>query len=181
MSLYLFAISYLYISTATQFYVNPSTVASENGLSWDTPFNTLEEALSSAMAPTDEIWLMSGTYIASNPLDRTDCFLSNYPITIYGGFAGTESNINERLPTTEASIISGDIGELNNNNDNCYHVITYTKSLTLDNIIIENGNANYDGDYVTQTNALHRYGGAIIYGSNTQTQITSLTLNNVII
>eukprot|EP01084_Bolivina_argentea_P037877 70045_1 len=42
------------------------------------------------------------------------------------------------------SIISGNIGNVNNNEDNCYHVLKYNTIITLYRVVIEDGNANYE-------------------------------------
>ena len=152
--------------SSTTYYVDPSISSSGLGTSWATAFDNLDDALSSATKTSDQVWLKGGyTYIPSNPSDRTDCFYPNNGIKIYGGFDGDESSIDDRatnINNRPESIISGDIGILNDNSDNCYHVIQYNVELTLDCVIIQDGNANYNGDYTTQTNTLHRYGGAII-------------------
>ena len=99
-----------------------------------------------------------------------------------GGFDGDESGINDRrsnINNRPKSIISGDIGILNDNSDNCYHVIQYDQELTLDCVTIQQGNANFGGDYSTQTNTLHRYGGGIITKYIYKT--TDLTLQDVLI
>eukprot|EP01084_Bolivina_argentea_P077430 140441_1 len=168
------------IISATVYYVDPSSSAG-NGLSWQNSFNTLDMALLLA-TPLDEIWLMGGkTYTPSNPSDRTDCFISNIGIAILGGFSGTETVPEQRDSNFATSILSGDIGIIGENHDNCYHVITYKQSLTLDNVIIQHGNANYNGLYVeTQIeNTLHRYGGALI--TFNVAKPTLLVLNNVTI
>ncbi|MBD2703933.1 hypothetical protein IC229_25030 [Spirosoma sp. BT702] len=72
---------------------------------------------------------------------------------IYGGFAGTETNLSQRSPinaTTPSSVtLSGDIGTVGNNTDNSYHVISNPTGLTttaiLDGFVITQGNANGGG------------------------------------
>eukprot|EP01084_Bolivina_argentea_P268918 456899_1 len=177
MTLFLFIAVCIQNIASITYYVDPSQ-SGGSGISWTTAFNTLDAALLSANNPS-EIWLMGGLYIPSNPSNRDDCFITKNGITIYGGFDGSESNINQRKSITSASIISGDIGVINDGTDNCYHVIQYTQTLSLDNVIIQHGNANYDGDYGTNINVLHRYGGALI--TTDIARPTLLRLNNVII
>ncbi len=179
-SLFSLILSQIQICISTRYYVDGGASSGGLGASWNSPFNTLDTALSSATTSGDEVWLKGGyTYIPSNPSDRTDCFIPNSGITIYGGFDGSESDINRNI-NNAPSIISGDIGIINDNTDNCFHVIQYTKILSLDNVIISDGYANYnDGNYETQSNRLHRYGGGIITTDIDRT--TSLHLNNVII
>ena len=121
------------------------------------------------------------TYIPSNSIDRTKCFVAKNSIAIYGGFDRSESNENDRNINANSSILSGDIGEIHENDDNCYHVLQFSGSLILDNVIIQNGNANYQNtaDYHSQKNVLHRYGAAIINTDLTKTY--SIRLNRVIL
>lgn len=135
-----------------------------NGFDWVTAFKYLDSALAIAISG-DVIWLKGGnfTYYPQSPSDRTDCFAAKEGIEIYGGFDGTENGFNGRssnIDTRPKSIISGDIGILNDISDNCYHVLQYKRRLKLDNVIIEGGNANYNGNDLDYT--LHKYGGALI-------------------
>ena len=143
-------------SIGTIYYVDPGQSSSSGfGLSWSDAYQTLDAALSHATSSLDEIWLMGGyTYIPSNPSGRDDCFETSNGNAIYGGFDGTESSTSDRdLDNNSPSIISGDIGVSGDNSDNCYHVITYEKELTLDNVIIQDGNADYNlFEYGSQTN-----------------------------
>eukprot|EP01083_Nonionella_stella_P152275 487790_1 len=169
---------------SSRYYVDPSTSSGGSGSSWNDALNTLDSALVVATKRTDEIWLKGGfTYTPSygNPPDRAHCFVTNYGLTLYGGFDGTETTTNQRKINTSPSILSGDIGTIDDISDNCYHVIQYTRTLTLDNVIIQHGNANYEGYYAFKDhdNTLHRYGGAMI--TTDVLRSTSLHLTNVII
>ena len=158
--------------TAVRYYVDPNNINSTlNGTSWESSFTRLEDALAIVSQLNDEIWLIGGeTYTPQNANNRSQCFHTKVGTTIYGGFVGDERTIYQRpdINSTEykelKTIISGDIGNIGVKNDNCYHVITYEKKLTLDRVIIADGNANYRGNnrYINQHNALHRYGGGLI-------------------
>eukprot|EP01083_Nonionella_stella_P146095 459063_1 len=76
---------------ATRYYVDPSISDSSDGSgsTWLNALNTLDLALTVATNQTDEIWLRGGfAYIPSNPIDRTDCFITPNGLSIYGGFDG---------------------------------------------------------------------------------------------
>eukprot|EP01083_Nonionella_stella_P181145 647897_1 len=168
-------------TACTRYYVDSSAPSSGSGLSWDDPLNSLNSALALATSEVDKIWLKGGaTYIPTNPTDRSDCFVTSNGLSIYGGFDGTETTLNQRNANNEPSIISGDIGAVDDISDNCYHVIQYTRALTLHNVIIQHGNANYDGAYTPSNtnNALHRYAGALI--TTDVLRPTNLHLNDVI-
>src|SRR5690606_9883791 len=91
-----------------------------------------------------QIWVAKGTYkpkytpedgknLSANPTDPRDkSFLMVNNVQLYGGFAGTETILTNRdlSNTTNASILSGDIGTLNINTDNVYHVVISVKTPT---------------------------------------------------
>eukprot|EP01084_Bolivina_argentea_P137190 241629_1 len=110
----------------------------------------------------DEIWLIANQKYTPSTTSRSNCFTVSKAVKIYGGFIGSESSINERpINNQHKSIISGDINILRNKTDNCYHVLTYTQQLTIDNIIISDGYANHE-EYSNQMYTLNKY-----YISNT--------------
>lgn len=86
-----------------------------------------------------------------SPGDRDNAFVLKPNVKIYGGFAG----INETLLTqrnvsriTNNTILSGDIGVINNNSDNAYHVVIFDGALgaaELNGFSITGGNANGTG------------------------------------
>ena len=162
LQLLLFSICTLFVqlSLPTTVYVDPSAPSGGDGRSWLSAFNTLDRALdrdgNHGNDEHDEIWLMGGhTYTPSHSEDRTDCFMANHNVSIYGGFDGSESNINDRGTNTNTaiSIISGDIGVSLDHSDDCYHVMQHTRSLSLDHVVIQHGNANHE---------LHGFGGRIV-------------------
>ncbi len=68
------------------------------GLSWGTAFTRITEAVNAASSG-DQIWLASGTYLESVTLKPS--------LSLYGGFAGVETNLNQRNPETNTTIING--------------------------------------------------------------------------
>ena len=96
----------------TTYYVKTAATGTASGDSWDNA-TTLSDALTKAKAK-DQIWVEAGTYRGS--------FSLKSGISLYGGFAGTESSIDERAidgdkayRMTHQTILSGDTD--NNNND----------------------------------------------------------------
>ena len=73
-------------------------------------------------------------------------------LKIYGGFAGTETSVDDRtdfrVGGANETILSGDIGTSGDNSDNCYNVvylpgnIGLTRDDLLDGVTITGGNAN---------------------------------------
>lgn len=89
----------------TTYYVKTAATGTASGDSWDNA-TTLSDALTKAKAK-DQIWLKAGTYPGGITLQSG--------IRLYGGFAGTESSIDERTidsdkayRMTHQTILSGD-------------------------------------------------------------------------
>ncbi|MCA9951437.1 MAG: hypothetical protein KDE48_17430, partial [Anaerolineales bacterium] len=124
------------------YHVKPSTSGTADGSNWDNA-TTLQSALGSA-AGGDEIWVAQGTYLPGNA--RTDTFNLAQGVVVYGGFAGTELNRDDRDWAANPTILSGDIGTSNDDSDNSYHVVTaegdFNLTTVLDGFSIVAGNAN---------------------------------------
>jgi hypothetical protein len=76
---------------------------------------------------------------------RTDSFILKNNVAIYGGFAGTETQRDQRNPATNLTTLSGDIGTVGDASDNSYHVVTgggTDATAILDGFTITGGNAN---------------------------------------
>lgn len=134
------------------------TGATGNGTSWDNAFGTLTEALAQAEAGT-EIWVASGTYTPTNTSDRTVSFEIKDGVKIYGGFAGTETALNQRSSTLNKTILSGEIGNpgIADNTFNVLYFHNASKNTVVDGFSIIAGNANGEGEAATRT----RCGGAL--------------------
>ncbi|MDF7821877.1 T9SS type A sorting domain-containing protein [Runella sp. MFBS21] len=179
-------------------YVNQAIASSGDGTSWANAFKTLQEALSAANACSNitQIWVAAGTYHPTadasgslSPADpRTKTFVMKNNLAIYGGFAGNEIALADRvltlIHTTNKTTLSGDIDQNNTlDNGNSYHVVynKFTSGATLTNTAILNGftitagNANGSNDNVgggmynefssptvTNCNFLGNYG--LLYG-----------------
>ena len=111
--------------------------------SWETACD-LQAALALAEAG-DQVWVAAGTYKPTTGTDRTATFLLESGVAIYGGFAGTETALEERDWKTNLTTLSGDIGTEDNNSDNSFHVLTssgLSDTTILDGFTISSGNAN---------------------------------------
>ncbi|MCK4813972.1 MAG: DUF1565 domain-containing protein, partial [Candidatus Marinimicrobia bacterium] len=110
---------------------------------WAGSYTSLAEALNVSQSD-DEIWVAAGTYTPG--ANRSDSFILKPGVKLYGGFLGGETNVNDRDVYANASILSGDIGAIANNSDNCYHVVSYNGTLTsttvVDGFTIRDGNAD---------------------------------------
>lgn len=118
------------------------------GTSWANASGNLQ-AMINASASGDQVWVAQGTYKPGGNANtnRNVSFSMKNGVAIYGGFAGNEGSLSQRvLANALATILSGDIGTPNNAGDNSYHVISNPQDLTnsavLDGFVITGGNAN---------------------------------------
>ncbi|MES2778144.1 MAG: right-handed parallel beta-helix repeat-containing protein [Bacteroidota bacterium] len=125
-------------------FVKPTGNDASTGNSWANAFKTLTKALTTAAA-NDQIWLAAGTYKPTTTTDRTLFFSLKNGVSVYGGFAGTETLLSQRNFTVNVTICSGDIGIVNDSTDNSYHVFYHTSinnTAILDGVTITRGTAN---------------------------------------
>ena len=138
-------------------YVSPSGTNTNptTATSWASSTTNLQGAIN-ASASGDQVWVRAGTFrptTTTGPDSRTISFAMRNGVAIYGGFAGTETTLNQRpainLTSPSGTTLSGDIGTPGNTTDNSYHVITNPAGLTttaiLDGFVITGGNANITG------------------------------------
>lgn len=113
---------------AGTWYVAPTQAGSGGG--WGAEA-TLQSALNQAL-PNDEIWMKAGTYTAP-----AGGFQVQTPVSIYGGFAGTELTIDQR--SGNATILDG--------NGTSKHVVQIfggygSFTVLIDRVEVKRGNAN---------------------------------------
>ncbi len=138
-------------TTTTIIYVGTHAAGANNGLSWADAYTDLQTAL--AAANDAQIWVAQGTYTPGAM--RTDTFTLRKNVAIYGGFAGGETALDQRLPGLHLTTLSGDLlgddvtGDFKNHrSDNSYHVVTsngMNSSAMLDGFTVKGGYANDNG------------------------------------
>jgi hypothetical protein len=164
-------------------FVDNSVAVSGTGLSWASPFKTIQEGIN--YCSVTQVWVKSGTYyptldpsgnVPINPRDKT--FAVKDGVKIYGGFAGTETLLSERNWGSNQTILSGDIGTIGTNTDNCYHVVFADG---VNNQSLVNGFIIQDG-FGTDATTLNRYLGAGIYNdartANSQPNFENCVIRN---
>ncbi|SMD11561.1 choice-of-anchor Q domain-containing protein [Pedobacter nyackensis] len=137
-------------------YVHEAAAGANNGSDWTNAFKDLQTALELAGAG-DEIWVAKGTYY-SGPL-AASTFKLKEGVKMYGGFAGTETTIEERdtlkIRTDNEAILDGSQGIAS------YHVVYNAAALTsatvLDGFSIQGGGSAVN----TTNNSVNYYGGGI--------------------
>lgn len=155
-------------------YVRPGAPAGGNGLSWATAFRDLQEALD--LVPTlgtadRSVWVAAETYKPSRRLNaadpRSSVYVLNDTVSVYGGFAGTESRFEQRgNPFARPTIFSGDLGAVGDITDNAYNVFRVVPiaaganaSVELDGVTIRDANNTLNS---CTAGCFQSYGGGIV-------------------
>jgi len=118
--------------------------ATGDGSSWEYAYGDLQTALYRAVAG-DEIWVAAGIYYPTQQLDRTASFVIPKGVKLFGGFNGTERNLEERNWERNITILSGEIGSPLKSEDNSYTVVYFNgvgNDTWLDGFTIKDGYAN---------------------------------------
>lgn len=122
-------------------YVDSGASGVNDGSNWTNAYTTINAAFA-AVTPMSEIWVKGGVY---NPdvFDTSISFiLTVNNVSVYGGFAGTEVSLSDRVLGINPTILSGDLFANDNNilsfnntsrSDNSVNVL----KVDADNIIID--------------------------------------------
>ena len=81
-------------SAAGLCFVKADATSPGTGVSWGEAFPDLQSAL--ANIECMEIWVAAGTYKPTTGTDRTATFPLKNGVSVYGGFAGTETQLGQR-------------------------------------------------------------------------------------
>lgn len=144
-------------------FVKPTAQGLGNGSSWANAC-TLQYALDNADAGHD-IWVAQGTYYPSviypsGTDNRRKTFHISTGIMVYGGFAGTETELPQRNPEANETILDGDINADDDPDKDCYHVVYFDlgryETTKLSGFTIRNGRAD------STTDAIDRVGAGIL-------------------
>ncbi len=138
-------------TNATIKYVKANAAGLNNGTSWANAYTDLQSALTGTY---DTVWVANGVYKPTATSSRNISFGMSGRI-IYGGFSGTEIDLNDRNYSTFQTILSGDIGIVGDSTDNAYNVCLMNGGV-IDGIKIENGN----NDNPNPGSGFFPYGGA---------------------
>ena len=159
-------------------YVDADSAPNGDGLSWNSAFNDLGDALAIAAVlnsdgdSTDiieQIWIAEGIYLPTRQLDWGDPSCASFSLVsgveLLGGFTGVESIVTERDWTAHETILSGDVGAAERSNDNAYTVVFCGENVeaTIDGFSITAGHASGAFD----TNRREQRNGAGVYNAGT--------------
>jgi hypothetical protein len=134
-------------------YVKTDATGANTGTTWQDAMTDLEAALRLARACPGivQVWVAAGTYTPdSGTGDRDGSFQLTSGVAVYGGFAGGETSLEHRAPSSNVTVLSGDLNgddqpDFQNRLDNSYHVVTARGCDTtaiLDGFTIRGGAAN---------------------------------------
>ncbi len=165
----------------TIFYVNKNATGANDGTSWVNAYTNLQDALTNPCGTITQIWVAKGTYYPDEGAGITDnSFSSSFKlkngIAVYGGFAGTETNLASRNWGLNVTILSGDLTQNDGTNftnytDNAWHVVFnggfIDATAILDGFVIAAGQTS-DRD---ETN---KFGGGM-YNFNSSPTISNCT------
>jgi predicted outer membrane repeat protein len=138
--------------------VNASATGKGTGTSWADAYTDLNAALKDAAKDGARVFIAAGTYKPTGE-GRESTFKIPDGVRVYGGFAGTESSVEQRVAGNSATILDGDIGKNGDASDNAYHVVKGGNNITLDGLTVKNGNANGVG--------YNGHGGGMVNYENT--------------
>ena len=144
---------------ALRLFVRPGATGRNCGTSWDDACTDLSRALQIARShvgdPPIEIWVAQGIYVpewtgSPNATARTASFRFVPNCSMYGGFAGNETSLDQRDWLAHPTILSGDQNgddgpDFENTTDNSYNVFTgnaYGAPGLVDGFIIQGGRAD---------------------------------------
>ncbi len=147
-------------------FVDASASGSNDGSSWSNAYTDLNTAISNNSA--GDIWIATGTYVLAGS-DSSATFFINGPLQLYGGFAGGETDVNQRDWNNNLTILSGDLNSDDvstdfemNRGDNVQHVIkvgSFINSQVLLDGLYFRGGYTSDSSFV---DFQYRSGGGVL-------------------
>jgi len=119
-------------------YVDDRATGYNNGTSWANAYTDLQAAIARAKKGCGtQIWVAKGTYYPGD--DPTMSFEIPDNISVYGGFAGTETAIDKRDIKANPTILSGYIRTVNGIEERNRAIVTMGDGGLLDGVIVEMG------------------------------------------
>jgi len=148
-------------------FVDGSATPGGDGESWAGAMTDLQHAICQAIrsrGDVQEIWVKAGTYYPDlgSGLQQMAYYLRD-DLALYGGFDGTETMRDQRDPTANPTILSGDIGAAIDGSDDTNNVVMARgvgATAILDGFTITGGNADTLDLYFSDTGAGIRCDGA---------------------
>ncbi|WP_342329917.1 putative Ig domain-containing protein [Pedobacter sp. FW305-3-2-15-E-R2A2] len=173
---------------AVRLYVRGNATGVNNGIDWTNAYTRLQTALTLAK-DGDEIWVAKGRYLPFAHVDSSFYMVSG--VKMYGGFAGTENQLTERIADASGRFTVHET-ELSGNDLN-RHVINNPTLLSvetmMDGFTISGGNSNNYGGGIyhfaaavngTFRNLVLKNNKAYHYGGGIYNVATALKMDNIL-
>lgn len=149
-------------------YVDDSATGAGNGLSWKDAYTSLSKA-AGIQVSGQQIWVGEGSYRPSSS-QRIPVLVMRAGVEVYGGFAGTETALDQRpvppLPTVLSGDYFGDDGTKTPPpmGDNSKHVVVGASNARLDGFIVKSGFAygSYVGDDLGGGMTIQKVSGLVV-------------------
>ena len=141
-------------------YVDADATGANDGTSWADAFTDLQAGLALAgpalagAGESTQVWVAAGTYAPTLGRDPRATFVLRNGVVAYGGFAGTETSLEQRDPAVNVTVLSGDLSAndataFTSPSDHVYHVVSaygwVDDTAVLDGFAVTGGIA--DGDF----------------------------------
>lgn len=137
-------------TAAQRRYVDVDRPAGGSGVSWGTAYADLQLALAEARVDSSiqEVWVAEGRYLPTATGNVAIAFELVNGLAVYGGFAGTETQLAQRDPGLHPTVLDGDLlgddqpgfGNYADNARQVVRALDLDASAVLDGFIVRGGN-----------------------------------------
>jgi hypothetical protein len=147
----LFSVSFGSLASAAVWYVDKDNSGTENGTTWSTAFNTIQEGIDAALnAGGGEVWVGEGVY-GEPRTDANGSLVMREQVNLYGGFVGIgvggyEVARDQRDWSTHSTTVDGSTSRAGGP---AFHVVIGANNSTLDGFTVTGGSA--DGVFPLQS------------------------------
>lgn len=141
-----------------------------SGVSWREAKQSLVASLAVAANNECDIWVAAGTYYTSLDDDPADALTLFDQARLYGGFAGGETELDERDWEANPVVLSADIGREGDDSDNGFHVVRGADGALLDGVTVQGGRATDPGALIG--------GGGLLVESGSMTVLHCIFTDN---
>ncbi|WP_061026460.1 right-handed parallel beta-helix repeat-containing protein [Bradyrhizobium sp. CCH5-F6] len=125
--------------SAPVIHVTPNRPAKvQDGLSWATAFSDLQAAIDLASVSNAAVWIKAGTYRPARKNDGIAAFTLYDGVKLYGGFAGTETALEQRPASGARTILSAKAAK---DGYHYPHVLYGADNTVLDGLTLRDGRA----------------------------------------
>ncbi len=167
---------YLRVRHTNYLFVSESGAGTMDGSSWsnaldgntvlESGYTKLADALQHAKCD-DCFWVASGTYLPCGDFDVSKHFVLNQGVSVYGGFAGDETTLEERDLENNLTIFSGELQGDDDETNNTNGIF-----ITVPTTALWSYNATLDGLSLTKGYTPTHQGAALLVNES-----TALTIN----